>query len=162
MKYLNVRILSAVFITLALTILPCPSWLSMFRPSWVLLLILYLEFFLQPYFSILFVFILGISLDVLMATFLGQHIFALLLTTWIASNFSRRFCFFPIGQQMMLIGLFSIIYQFVFGLNDAFLGYNFSLLKVVLSSLISVLLWPWIRIIADGALFDKFGGYAKP
>ncbi|GGI91546.1 rod shape-determining protein MreD [Legionella impletisoli] len=147
----NVRLIWAIFIVLALSILPMPEWLSAFRPPWVLLLILYIQFCIPVYFNVGLIFVLGLCLDVLLGSVIGEHIFALLLTAWLASGFSRRFTFFPIGQQMLLIMILAMIYQSILLLTNAFLGYAYLSLTVLCSSLLSLMLWPWIRILADGS-----------
>ncbi|WP_133131305.1 rod shape-determining protein MreD [Legionella yabuuchiae] len=147
----NIRLIWTFFIVLALSILPLPGWLNVFRPPWVLLLVLYIQFCLPAYFNIPVIFILGLCLDVLLGSVIGEHIFALSLTTWLASGFSRRFIFFPIGQQMLFIMIVAMIYQTTLVLTAAFLGYAYFPLTIVCSSLLSLILWPWLRVLADGS-----------
>ncbi|WP_051398943.1 rod shape-determining protein MreD [Legionella oakridgensis] len=155
MIYFRVRFLLFLLLVLALSIMPLPTWLSEFRPPWALLLILYIQFFLPRFFNVIFIFLVGLCLDVLLSTILGEHVFALLLTAWLASGKARRFNFFPIGQQMMLILLFCSIYQCIILMIDAVSGYQFMPFKVICSSMVATLAWPWIRILADNTLLTK-------
>lgn len=155
MNSLNVRLFIAVIITLALTILPLPDLLLGLRPPWVLMLVLYLQFFLSDHFNVVILLIIGLALDVLLSTVLGEHAFALSLVAWIASNKARRFRLFSIGQQMTLVGFFCLFYQMIILLIDASLGYHVWFIMSLGSSLISVLLWPWVRLIADETLLVK-------
>lgn len=94
MSTLNIRFVVAMFVVLAFTILPLPELMAAYRPPWVLLFVLYIQFFLPHYFRVTWLFLLGMSLDVLLASVMGEHTFALLLTSWLASTKARRFHFF--------------------------------------------------------------------
>ena len=155
MNSLTLRLFMAALITLALTILPLPDLLIGLRPPWVLILILYLQFFLPYHFNVVILLIIGLALDVLLSTVLGEHTFALSLVTWIASSKARRFRLFSMGQQMTLVGFFCLFYQLIIVTIDASLGYHVGFIMVLGSSLISVLLWPWVRLIADETLLIK-------
>lgn len=149
------RFLLLLSISFALAIIPVPEFLSLLRPSWTFILILYIQFFMPSYFNVGAVFIIGICLDVLLATTLGQHAFAILLTTWLAANKVRRFTFFSLAQQMIAIGFLCLIYHLLLVLMDAFLGYHYDFWQSFIQSLITVLLWPWLKVIADMILAPK-------
>ena len=144
MMTLNVRLIFALFIAFVLTVLPVPGVLAGFRPPWILILALYVRFFLPNYFNITLLFFLGLCLDVLLSTVIGEHGFALLLTTWFASGKARRFNFFSIIQQVMVVGLCCLVYQLSIFLIDAFLGYNNGTWMVVGTVLLSMCVWPWV------------------
>ena len=151
MLTLNLRLFFALFIAFVLTIVPLPEIMTGLRPAWVLMLVLYIQFFLPDYFNITLLFFLGLCLDVLLSTVIGEHAFALVLTTWFASGKARRFNFFSIIQQMALIALFCLVYQLNIYLIEAFVGYNPDLLMVVGPTLFSTLLWPWVgRALVQG------------
>ncbi|CEK10292.1 rod shape-determining protein MreD [Legionella hackeliae] len=152
MNVIYLRLFIAAIITLALTILPLPELLTGLRPPWVLMLVLYLQFFLPGYFNVVILLIIGLILDVLLATVLGEHAFALSVVTWIASNKERRFNFFSMGQQMALIGFFCLLYQMLIMMMELVLGYHISFLMCVGSAAISMILWPWVRLLADDTL----------
>jgi len=143
---LNARLLIALLVAFILTILPFPEVISAFRPPWILLLVLYIQFSFPKYFHVTSLFVLGFSLDVLLATVAGEHAFALLLTTWLASGKARRFNFYSMGQQIALIAVFCLIYQGTISMIDAFLDDKTGLLFVVGPGLSSLLLWPWVML----------------
>lgn len=155
MSNINLRLFLAFFLVFVLTIIPLPTLLTGFRPPWVLMLILYLQFFLPNYFNITVLFILGLCLDVLLSTVIGEHAFALLIATWISSTKARRFYFYSIGQQMLMVAKYCLIYQLVIYFIDVFLNYNHNVIWVCGSSLVSLLLWPWLRLLADYLLWVK-------
>lgn len=147
MMQLRARLLLLFVAALILSILPLPEMMYAFRPPWVLLLVLYIEYFLPGSFKISSLLLVGLILDTLLSTVLGEHSFALLLVTWIASSKTRRFQFFSMMQQICLIGFFCLLYQTIISFTDALLGYNYSIISPVASSLIGMFFWPWIRLL---------------
>jgi rod shape-determining protein MreD len=150
-----VRLIIALCCSFLLSILPSPEIMHGIRAPWVLLLILFEIFYLPRYFNAYLVLFAGLCMDILLGSVIGEHSFAFLLTTWVASRKSQRFTFFPMGQQMVLIGLFSLIYNFTMLLIDAFLGNKFSLFSVLGSAGLAIILWPWVRILADSFFIPR-------
>lgn len=155
MRNLQLRITLGFIAALCLSILPLPEYISAFRPPWVLLFVLYIEYFLPGNFKLTALLIVGLTLDVLLSTVIGEHSFALLSVTWIASSKSRRFQFFTMMQQIFMIGFFSLLYQFVILLIDGLLGFNYSLLTPFISAILSMFFWPWIRLLGDDTLLIR-------
>jgi len=155
----NIRLLLALLIALILSILPMPALLAGLRPPWVFLLVLYVQFFRPNYFSVPFILFIGLCLDVLTSTVIGEHAFAMLLTTGLISGKARRFDFFSMGQQMALIVPFCLIYQFTILLIDGFLGYHYEPFMAIGSAIISMMLWPWIKLFGDNMLFARVTRY---
>ena len=155
MRNLRVRLCLGFTEALLLSILPMPVLISAFRPPWVLLLVLYIEYFLPGNFRLTTLLFVGLLLDVLLATVIGEHSFALLSVTWLASNKSRRFQFFSMMQQICLIGFFCLLYQSIISLITALLGFNYSLFTPVTSALVGMFLWPWIRLLGEDTLLKR-------
>ncbi|KTC80046.1 Rod shape-determining protein MreD [Legionella cherrii] len=154
-RNLRIRLCLGFIIALLLSILPMPELISAFRPPWVLLLVLYIEYFLPGNFRLTTLLFVGLLLDVLLATVIGEHSFALLFVTWIASSKSRRFQFFSMMQQIFLIGFFCLLYQSIISLITALLGFNYSLFTPVASALVGMFLWPWIRLLGEDTLLKR-------
>lgn len=152
MSTLNMRFLFFVLMAFILTIIPVPHAISVFRPPWVLMFVLYIQFFLPRYFRVTWLFFLGLSLDIVLASVIGEHAFALLLTSWFATSKARRFQFFSIAQQMILIAIFCLMYQLVLVLIDESLGYNNEFSYAIGTVFISMLFWPWTKLVADNTL----------
>lgn len=149
------RLLLVFIIALALTILPLPELIVGIRPPWVLLITLYIQFYIPDRFSVFILVMLGLVLDSLLATILGEHIFALSLVSWVASTKARRFRLFSISQQMALIGIGVLIYQITLFFIDVILGNYASIVDIVGSTIISILIWPWIRLLAEDSLIIR-------
>lgn len=155
MKNLRIRLGLSFIVVLLLSILPMPELISAFRPPWVLLLILYIEYFLPGNFKLTTLLFVGLLLDVLLATVIGEHSFALLLVTWIASSKTRRFQFFSMMQQIFLIGFFCLLYQSIISLIAVLLGFNYSIFAPFASAVVSMFLWPWIRLLGEDNLLNR-------
>jgi rod shape-determining protein MreD len=152
MSHLHLRLVFAFVMALILSILPMPELISIFRPPWILLLVLYIEYFLPGNFKLITLLFVGLGLDVLLSTVIGEHSFALLLVTWIASGKSRRFQFFSMLQQICLIGFFCFLYQSTISMLDALLGFNYNLFMPIASALFGMFIWPWIRLLGESSL----------
>lgn len=149
----NLRLALAFLIALILTILPLPSSLSCFRPPWVLLVILYIQFFLPSYFSVMVTILSGLCLDLLLSTLMGEHMIALAMTTWIASTRVRRFHLVSLHQQMAMICALSLMYQLMLYLIDTYQGFNHALTMLFGTSLVSLIVWPWISLTLDHCFY---------
>lgn len=161
MNGLFVRLMCLLALALAFCIVPLPNWISGFRPDWVLLLVLYVQFFLPDSFRIVFVFVLGLLLDVLLVTPIGEHSFALLLTTLLMIGKARRVHFFSIAQQMMVIALLCLFYQLILFVIDNSFGFHttaslFPTAILLAGTTVSCLLfWPWVKFVGDAVLLSK-------
>lgn len=153
---LRLRLALGFIITLSLSILPMPELTMDFRPPWVLLFVLYIEYFLPGNFNQTALLFVGLLLDVLLATVIGEHSFALVLVTWIASNKSRRFQFFSMIQQIFLIGFFCFLYQAIIVLIAVLLGFNYSLFMPITSAVVSMFFWPLIRLLGEDIFLPRF------
>lgn len=146
------RVFLGLLMSLGLAIIPLPEMIHSFRPCWTLLFILYVQFYLPSQFSVMVLLLFGLCLDVLMSSALGEHGLALLLAVWLASTKTRRFTFFTLAQQTLFVGLLCFVYQLTFFTIDALLAYHVQLSMMLASTFISMLMWPWLRILADDAL----------
>ena len=144
-----IRLIILLLGALILTIMPLPDILIHVRPPWILLIALYVQLYLPNYFNVAVVFTVGFMLDSLLATVIGEHALSLCFVTWLATGIARRFSLFPISQQMVLIGFFAMAYQLILVLVDSFLGYQAEFVSVMGSGLVSVLAWPWLRLLGE-------------
>lgn len=138
------RIFCAVVIAAVLSVLPLPEYLGVIRPAWILLLVLYIQSYLPKYFHVLAVLCLGLCLDALLVTPMGEHAFALIITTWLMVGSMQRFLFYSIFQQMLIVGLACWCYQFILYIAEASFGYSCSLFDVSGVALTSMLCWPML------------------
>ncbi|HID82677.1 MAG TPA: rod shape-determining protein MreD [Chromatiales bacterium] len=142
---------TAIYLTMAaalmLTILPLPEWAAPYRPEWLALVVLYWTMALPKVVNIASAWVLGIIMDLLTGSLLGQHALGLIVLSLITIHLHQQLRNFPIWQQSLVIAIIIAIYLglilWIEGLQgrapDTWLYW-----APVLSSL---LLWPWIFVL---------------
>ena len=70
-------IVGTILIAFMLEILPLPGFIIWFRPAWTLLVLIYWAMALPEVVGVGYAFMVGIFLDVLTGTLLGEHAFAM-------------------------------------------------------------------------------------
>lgn len=141
--------------SLALSIVPLPKLLQVIRPPFVCLVFLYVQYYQPALFRLSLLFAFGLLLDSLYSTVLGQHVFALVLVSWLASTKARRFQFFTMGQQMGYIALFIAVYALCDALAGMYFGLKNSGLAIGFMVLMAALFWPWLCILGDWLFREK-------
>ncbi|WP_242470656.1 rod shape-determining protein MreD [Thiocystis violacea] len=92
-------------LALYLTVLPMPAWPMDYRPQWVVLVVLFWCFAAPERMGVFLGFLIGLMLDVLTGTLLGQHALGLSVTAYLAIVLRPRIRIFPIWQQTFLVSL---------------------------------------------------------
>lgn len=137
----------SLLVALVLMLLPMPDWASAFRPEWVLLVLAYWCMALPDRVSIGTCWTIGLVLDVLKGTLLGQHALALSLVGWLVSRLHLQIRVFPLWQQTLTITAFIGIYEFLMfwidGISSAAVAPEDRWAPVITSAL----LWPWVFIV---------------
>jgi len=144
------RLLFGLVLAFVLTVFPLPLGYEAFRPPWVLLFILYSEIYLPSYFSVMAVFLLGVIMDVMLFSVLGEHAFSMLLTTWLVSLLQvrsqvRRFHRMPQTQQIMWIGCFCFINELSLYSIDTLLGFYEPFWFILVRSMLGIVCWSLVR-----------------
>lgn len=143
-------ILTTLIVAFLLTLLPMPGWAVWLRPAWVLMILIYWAMMDPERINVGIAWIVGIFLDVLEGTLLGEHALALTLVVYIVVRMYSRLRMFPLIQQGMSIFLLVLLYQFILFCIQGFLGALPSSWLYWSSSLTSMLLWPWVYSILRG------------
>lgn len=129
---------------LALTILPLPVRVDVYRPEWVALVLIYWCLALPERVGIGIAWGMGLLLDVIKGALLGQHALSLAVVAYIALKLHRRIRVFPIWQQalsvLLLVALQQMLVLWIKGIS----GQPPWSWTYWLPSLISMLLWPWV------------------
>jgi rod shape-determining protein MreD len=136
-----------VLFALVLTLLPMPEWTVWLRPAWVMMVLIYWSMTSPQHVNVGTAWVVGILLDVLNGTLLGEHALALVIVTYFVVRMHSQLRVYPILQQAIWVFLFILLYQFVLFCVQGFLG---ELPKTWLywsSSATSMLLWPWVYTI---------------
>jgi len=134
-------------VALMLTALPMPAWAALWRPAWVALVLVYWCMAAPRYAGIMMGWVLGLFLDVLAGTLLGQHALALAVVAFIVHRFHRQVRVLPFWQQGVsvfgLVFLYQVLILWITGIR----GMPVLASAYWSSPLVSMLLWPWVFIV---------------
>jgi rod shape-determining protein MreD len=134
-------------VAVILTLLPMPDWTIWLRPAWVLMVLIYWVMIAPQRVNVGVAWAVGIIMDVLNGTLLGEHALALTIVTFFVARLHTQLRMYPVLQQGMWVFLFVLLYQFILFCVQGFIG---ELPKTWLywsSSLTSMVLWPWVYTI---------------
>ncbi|HUI62194.1 MAG TPA: rod shape-determining protein MreD [Steroidobacteraceae bacterium] len=107
------RMVFTALIALILTVLPLPSWLSLVRPEFLVLTVLYWSIASPRTGGIGLAFFSGIMLDVFQGPVLGEHAMALSLVSYIAVREHQKIRSKPAFQQSLIVFAALVTYEFV-------------------------------------------------
>jgi rod shape-determining protein MreD len=131
-------------VALVLSIVPLPPFLQWARPEWVALVLIYWVIALPNRVGVTIGFVVGVLLDVLEGSTLGQNALALVVVAYFSCLLYQRLRMFVLWQQAMmvfiLIGVNQLVYQWVHSLGTI----GDRTLAFLLPALVSALFWPWI------------------
>jgi len=131
--------------------LPIPTWASIWRPSWVAIVLIYWCLAVPGRVRVGTGWLVGLILDILDGSLLGQHALGLCIVAFIVSKFHQQIRVLPIWQQG--IGVFGLItlYQLLVLWINGIQGYPVPEWIYISSALTSTLIWPWAFIILRDA-----------
>ena len=140
-------IVTTFIVAFILTLLPMPDWTIWLRPAWVLMALIYWTTAMPYRVNVGTAWFVGLCLDVLNGTLLGEHALALTIVVYFAVRLSSRFRMFPLMQQGLCVFLFVLLYQFILYCIQGFVGELPKSWLYWTSALTSMLLWPWVFVI---------------
>jgi len=140
-------IIASFILALILTILPLPEWARPFRPAWHSLVLIYWCLATPQRVGVGIGWFLGLTIDVMTNTLLGQHAMELAITAFIAVKLHRRMRLFPLWQQALGIFLLLILEETLSLIVMGAIHRPTPTLSYWASPLVGMLLWPWIFII---------------
>ena len=140
-----------VFITLVaaliLMLLPMPEWILWWRPAWVLLVLIYWAMTMPYRVNVGMAWFTGLVLDLLNGTLLGEHALAFAVVIYFVSRMHIRLMMYPMLQQGISVLFFVLLYQFILYCIQGFIGDLPSSHLYWMSSVTSMLLWPWLYVL---------------
>jgi rod shape-determining protein MreD len=142
-----IAIALSFLVALMLTALPMPAWAALWRPAWVALVLIYWCMAAPSYTGVIMGWTLGLFLDVLAGTLLGQHALALAVVAFVAHRFHRQVRVLPIWQQSVSVFGLVFLYQALILWITGIQGLPVLASAYWSAPLVSMLLWPWIFIV---------------
>ncbi len=143
----NWVIVMSFVVAMMLMALPMPDWAGIWRPAWVALVLVYWCMALPTRIGVMVAFTLGIFLDVLTGTLLGQNALALSVVAFVALQFYQRVRVLPLWQQGITVFGLAFIHQVLILWINGIQGMPVSFSAYWASPLISMVLWPWIFVV---------------
>jgi rod shape-determining protein MreD len=140
---------ASVVAALILAIVPLPDALAPFRPDWVAVVLLYWSLIEPRRYGLLTAFWLGIVLDTLSGSLLGQHSLALLLIVYLSQRLYLRIRAFPASQVAILVIVLLAIYELVLFLIDGFAGRRVPLVERWAPVVTGGLLWLLVLVVVE-------------
>ena len=140
-------IFMTLMIALVLALLPMPDWTIWLRPAWVLLVLIYWAMTVPYLVSVGVAWTMGIVVDLMNGTVLGEHALAFTIVVYFVSRMHIRLRMYPLLQQGMSILFFVLLYQFIVYCIQGFIGELPRSNLYWLSSITSMLLWPWLFVV---------------
>jgi rod shape-determining protein MreD len=140
-------IFSSFIVALMLTAMPLPEWATNWRPAWVAMVLIYWCMALPQRVGIGVGWLLGILLDVLQGTLLGQNAIGLAILAFLTLKSHQRVRMYPLVQQALVICLFVLVYQLLSLWVRGIMGVPPGSWTYWMPVFTSMVLWPWLFII---------------
>jgi len=140
-------IILSIIVAMMLTILPLPFWAVWLRPLWVPAVVFYWALALPERFSIVAAWCVGILLDVLLGTLLGENALGLTVAVFVISKLSTRIRLFPMWQQVSIIFLLCLCYLTLIFWMQGLSGQPPLSWQFWVPAISTGLLWPWLFIL---------------
>ena len=138
-------------VAMVLAIVPLPDSipieLGYLRPQWVVLVLIYWVIALPGRVGILVAWSIGLIVDVLLGSLLGQHGVAFILVAYIASSLYQRLRMFSLWQQSLIVFAIVGLNQLINFWIESIVGIGDWNMWYLLSSVVSALLWPSVFLL---------------
>jgi rod shape-determining protein MreD len=145
--YSRITIATTLFVAVILALLPMPDWTMWLRPAWVLLVLIYWTMMTPSLVSVGVAWSMGLIMDLLNGTVFGEHALAYTIVIYLVNRLHMRLRMYPLLQQGFSIFIFVLLYQFILYCIQGFLGELPITHLYWLSSVTSMLLWPWLYVL---------------
>ena len=140
-------IVASFVIAACLAVMPMPDWLSILRPEWMALVLIYWVMALPHRIGMGLAWICGFFLDVLEGNLMGLNALTLTLIAYMSMSLYQRLRMFTLLQQsstvFILVGLHQLLSFWILSVTDRGSSPN---LLYMLSALTSAVVWPFIFV----------------
>jgi rod shape-determining protein MreD len=140
------KIYSTFLMALILTVIPLPIWANWYRPEWVLLALIFWSMCVPEVVGLITAWVLGLMVDALQATVLGQNAFIFSMIVFLVIPFQQRLRLFPIWQQAIVVLFLLLFAQVLLICIHGILGHLNFTWHYFSPVILSTLLWPWMAL----------------
>lgn len=146
---MNVRVreprgalLLSAFIALIFQVVPLPGWLSVVRPAFLVIVVIYWSIAAPRAGGLIVPFACGLALDVFRGAVLGEHALALTLVAFLTMRFHLLIRNKPLFEQALIVFAVLTLYEFVIWCIDGWSGHTLNSGLRWLHPVTGGLLWP--------------------
>ena len=143
----SLTIAASFLVALMLTALPLPQWAEPWRPAWVTLVLIYWCLAVPQRVGVGVGWVLGLLLDVMTGTLLGQHALSLSLVAFLALKLHLRVRVLPPWQQGISVFLLVVLDRALSLWVTGIQGMPTEAKAIWAPAATSTLLWPWLYVI---------------
>ncbi len=136
--------------------MPWPYAIDVFRPSWLVLILIYWVMALPHRVNVGTAFILGLVWDLLLSSVLGLHSFALSIIVYLVAFKSQLLRNMALWQQALVVLLLSALMLLIIFLLEFVLQHSPFKSAILWSSVTNAILWPWLFLLMR-KIRRKFG-----
>jgi rod shape-determining protein MreD len=146
-------IVTSFFIALALTFIDVPTWVDWVYPECLSIILLYWIYTSYTYVNIGSAFLVGVILDIVFDTPIGEHALVLILAAYVIIKFNAKI--YALDFEKRLVIIFGVIFwcqfaplllQFYLGMTTVFW---LSLTKIFVKTLSGTLLWLILSVLLN-------------
>ena len=134
-------------IALVLSVVPVPNWAEPFIPDWVALTLIYWCMATPDRVSVGTGWVLGMILDVLYGSLLGQHALALAVVSFVTVKMHLKFRMFPRWQQAVSVLILLAVNQLLVIWIRGIIGQAPETIAYWSPSIVGMILWPWLFVV---------------
>lgn len=142
----SLPILVSFLVAMLLTSLPLPESAIIYRPDWLALVLIYWCMAIPERIGIFTGWLLGLVLDVMYGSLLGQNAMALSIIAYLVNILHLRVRMFPLWQQSVMVFLLVILHLAVNAWVRGIAGQISVSWTYWIPALTSALVWPFIFI----------------
>ena len=137
-------ILLTFIAALVLTVIPLPDWARYLRPDWVGLVLIYWCMALPERVGVTTGWFMGLLVDLLTGTVLGQHALSLTVVAYLTLKFHQRLRLFPVTQQALTVLVLLILHQLLALWVSRIIGRPSAPWFFWMPSVLGMLIWPLV------------------
>lgn len=139
----GIIILLTLLLALIATIIPMPLSVDVFRPDWVLVVLIYWCLALPSRVNVITAWVIGFILDVLLGSILGIHAAALAIVVFVIAGNFQKIRNFSIWQQSIIVGVLAALYHLLVFWMQRLLTDVVFLPSYLYPVITTIVLWPW-------------------
>ena len=143
----SLPILVSFLLAMMLTSLPLPESAIIYRPDWLILVLIYWCMAMPDRIGIFTGWLLGLVLDVMYGSLLGQNAMAFSIIAYLVNILHLRVRMFPLWQQSVMVFLLVILHLAISAWIRGIAGQFSVTWTYWMPALTSALVWPFIFIV---------------